>query len=87
MKKVEKIKVFCSRVKSGIGSIVDKDVKTEYERVNEETIHSYDLAFLLAVLEQNELLDTRNAINCDKFFYRKMYQKLVETAKKVSEKG
>lgn len=86
MKKVEKMKAFCARVKNGIGTIVDRDVKREYERANEESIHSYDLAFLLAVLEQNELLDSKNSINPEKFFYRKMYQRLVETAKKISEK-
>ncbi len=72
-------------MKAGVGTIVDKDVKREYERTN-EVIHNYDLAFLLAVLEQNDLLDRRNAINSEIFFYRNMYKKLVDTAKNISEK-
>lgn len=86
MSSAENIKKFCSRVKNGLGTIIDSQVKKEYSRIY-ETVDSYDLAFLLAVLEQNGLLDKEHCVNKQPFFYRHMYQKLVNTAEASSKIG
>jgi hypothetical protein len=80
MNNSENIKKFCSKVKNGLGTIMDSQVKKEYTRIYEADVNSYDLAFLLAVLEQNSLLDKDHSVNTHPFFYRQMYQKLVNTA-------
>ena len=84
MSSAENIKKFCSRVKNGLGTILDSQVRKEYNRIY-ETVDSYDLAFLLAVLEQNSLLDKDHSVNKQPFFYRQMYQKLVNTAEASSK--
>jgi hypothetical protein len=85
MNNSENIKKFCSKVKNGLGTILDSQVKKEYTRVYEADVNSYDLAFLLAVLEQNNLLDKDHSVNKKLFFYRQMYQKLVNTAEAASK--
>jgi len=70
-----KILEFCGFVKSGFGTIPDVSVKREFERVCEMKIDSPQLAKLLALLEQYELLDKKNSVNTSEKFYRYMFFK------------
>lgn len=71
----KKIIDFCNSVKNGFGSIVDRQVKTEYERIN-ESIDSESLGTLLALLEKHNLLDKKNSVNTSASFYQEMYKKM-----------
>ena len=79
MNSQERIVDFCTKVKKGLGTIVDTIVKTEYERVYESQIESKDLASLLALLEKHNLLDKKRGVNNTPHFYQNMYRKINES--------
>jgi hypothetical protein len=79
MNSQERIVDFCTKVKKGLGTIVDTIVKTEYERVYESQIESKDLASLLALLEKHNLLDKKRGVNNAPHFYQNMYRKINES--------
>lgn len=70
------ILTFCASVQKGFGSISDVSVKKEYERIFETNVDVVVLAELLSVLEHTGLIDKKNSINKDPFFYRKMRDKV-----------
>jgi hypothetical protein len=67
---------FSTSIKKGFGTIRDASVKGEYMRIYEEEMNGEDLAYALAFLEKNELLDKKNCVNHSPNFYQEMYKKL-----------
>lgn len=69
---------FCTSVKRGFGTIVDTNVKGEFERLHESSLDSYDLGRLLALLEKHDLIDKKNSVNKGNGFYQFMLKKMNE---------
>jgi hypothetical protein len=74
----EQIIDFCTRIKSGLGSIVDSSVKREFERIYEVEISSKSLGLLLFILEKHDLLDKSRCVNSAPGFYSIMYEKMLK---------
>jgi hypothetical protein len=72
----ERLLEFCMRVKNGFGTILDRDVKKEYERLYEKECTTTSLGHLLALLEAKNLLDKKRSVNKQPGFYQKMIKKL-----------
>lgn len=74
MKNKIEIEKFCNSVKTGFGTIVDRIVHLEFERIYEQRIDGKTLEVLLALLEKHNLLDKKNSLNKGENFYQDMHK-------------
>lgn len=73
---------FCETVKNDFGKIADADVKREFKIMFDRDPNVMEHSSILAILEENSLLDKDESVNTEKFFYRNMFKKLNESLSK-----